>query len=138
MKGIPGGGVRLLRFSLVGAIGIVLQLALLGTLIAVKVNYLLATGLAVEAAIVHNFLWHQRFTWADRGSGWLEALRRLLRFHVSNGVISLVGNLLLMRLLVGWLGFSAVAANVLTIAVCALANFAASDRWVFVGAGCGG
>jgi len=46
-------------------------------------------------------------------------------------VISLVGNLLLMRLFVGWLDFPVLAANVLTIAVCALANFAVSDRWVF-------
>jgi putative flippase GtrA len=29
-------------------------------------DYLVATALAVEAAVVHNFLWHQRFTWIDR------------------------------------------------------------------------
>ena len=26
-------------------------------------NYLVATALAVEGAVVHNFLWHERFTW---------------------------------------------------------------------------
>jgi putative flippase GtrA len=98
--------------------------------------HLLATPLAVESAIVHNFLWHQSFTWRDRhdhcGSGWLK---RFLRFHLSNGLVSLVGNLLFMRLLVGALRVPVIAANVLAIALCFMANFIASDRWVFLSEG---
>ena len=34
------------------------------------VNYLMATLVAVEAAILSNFVWHYRWTWRDRsGSG---------------------------------------------------------------------
>ena len=29
-------------------------------------DYLFATAIAVEAAVVHNFVWHEQFTWADR------------------------------------------------------------------------
>ena len=131
-RGLPT--VRFLKFSLVGAIGIGVQLAVLAALTAKGVNYLLATALAVESAVLHNFLWHQRFTWAERAaSAKGNALPRLLRFHVSNGLISLLGNLLLMRLLAGWLGMPVMVANVLTIGVCSLANFVASDRWVFLG-----
>jgi dolichol-phosphate mannosyltransferase len=133
VSGISAGGLRLLKFSLVGGIGIAVQLAVLAALTAMRVNYLLATGLAVESAVLHNFLWHQRFTWADRANTPAEALRRLLLFHLTNGAISIVGNLLLIRLLVGWLGFPVLKANMATIALCAMANFAASDRWVFVG-----
>jgi putative flippase GtrA len=125
-------GVRLWKFSVVGAIGIGVQLAVLGALTTMRVNYLLATGLAVECAIVHNFVWHQRFTWVDRVNSAAEEMRRLLRFHVSNGLISLVGNVLLMRWLVGGLRLPILMANVLTISICALANFVVSDRWVFV------
>jgi putative flippase GtrA len=131
MNQISRGGSRLLKFGMVGAIGIAVQLAVLGGLTAMRVNYLVATALAVEAAVLHNFLWHQRFTWADRGAGGQYAVKRLLRFHVSNGAISLMGNLLLMRIFVGWLGAPVIIANIATIALCALANFAASDRWVF-------
>ena len=62
-------GRRWLKFNLVGAIGIVVQLAVLGILNGIlKLDYLPATALAVEAAVLHNFLWHERFTWADRAS----------------------------------------------------------------------
>jgi putative flippase GtrA len=120
---------RLFRFALVGAIGIGVQLGALATLIAMKMNYLLATTLAVEAAVLHNFLWHQRFTWADRAG---RCGRPLLRFHLSNGVISLAGNLVLMRLLVGWLHLPPLAANTAAISLCFVANYLASDRWVFL------
>jgi len=124
--------LRLLCFSLVGAVGVGVQLGVLATLIAMKMNYLLATGMAVEAAVLHNFLWHQRFTWRDRTGSRREAFDQLVRFHLSNGLISLVGNLLLMRLLAGWLGLPVLAANLATISLCFVANYVASDRWVFL------
>jgi len=125
--------LRLGRFSLVGVIGFGVQLALLSMLTGAGVNYLVATALAVESAILHNFFWHQRFTWADREPQLLfETLRRLLRFHLGNGAISLLGNLLLMRLLAGSLGWPVFAANLVTVMACSLANFLVSDEWVFV------
>jgi len=128
----PTRSLRLAKFSLVGEIGIGVQLAVLAVLTAMRMNYLLATALAVESAVLHNFLWHRRFTWVERtGQG---ALRSLLRFHLSNGLISLLGNLLLMKWLVGFLYFPVMIANLLTITICWLANFLASDRWVFRGA----
>lgn len=124
---------RFIKFSAVGVIGIGVQLAMLSSLTRCGVNYLLATALAVESAVLHNFCWHRHFTWEDRpGSGWRVAFARLLRFHVSNGAISLLGNLLMMRVLVGSVKLPAVFANLLSIAVCGSANFVAGDRWVFM------
>ena len=122
--------IRWLKFNFVGAIGIVVQLAMLALLAnLLHFPYLIATALAVETAILHNFVWHERFTWKDRsGSGWLM---RLVRFHAGNGVISLVGNLVLMRIFVGSLHLRVLIANAITIAVCSLANFAASEWFVF-------
>lgn len=128
----PSSASRLLKFSLVGAIGIGVQLTVLAAVSASKVNYLLATAAAVESAVIHNFLWHRRFTWADRTrSEPCDFLNSLVRFHLSNGLISIVGNLLLMRWLVGDLQLPRVRANLLTIAICYAANFLASDHWVF-------
>jgi dolichol-phosphate mannosyltransferase len=121
------------KFALVGAIGVAVQLAALEALTAIGIHYLWATGLAVEAAVLHNFMWHQRFTWSDRSaSRRAEAVVRLLRFHLSNGAISIVGSLLLMRWLVGQFGMGMLVANLLTIAACSAGNFLASDRWVFL------
>jgi putative flippase GtrA len=121
------------RFAMVGAFGIVVQLAALQSLVAIGCPYLWATGLAVEAAVLNNFFWHQRFTWNDRrGSCSAQTRLRILRFHLSNGAISILGSLLLMRWLVGQLGMRVLVANLLTIAACSVGNFLASDRWVFL------
>ncbi len=59
--------IRWCKFNLVGVIGILVQFAALFFLKSVMhCNYLAATALAVEAAVVHNFVWHERYTWADR------------------------------------------------------------------------
>lgn len=131
--------VRFLRFNGVGLLGFALQLGVLAVLMRLGVHYLAATALAVELAVLHNFAWHERWTWRDRTAGphgpstSLGAGRRsrLWRFHASNGLISLAGNLLLMRLLVGLLGLPAVPANLLSVLFCSVVNFTASDRFVF-------
>ncbi|RPI29358.1 MAG: GtrA family protein [Acidobacteria bacterium] len=121
---------RICRFNLVGAVGIVVQVTVLSALTwGLNVHYLAATFLAVEAAIIHNFLWHQAWTWKDREPGGF--IDRLWRFNLTTGLMSLVGNLLLMPLLVKGLGFALIPANLLAIAACAAANFLMADRLVF-------
>jgi len=63
----------------------------------------------------------------QRGS----TLNRLLRFHLSNGLVSLAGNLLLMRLLVSQAHLPVLAANGIAILCCSLANFFLSHHWIF-------
>ena len=125
---------RLFRFNLVGVAGFVLQIAILALLLRAGLHYLAATVLAVEAAILHNFAWHERWTWRDRPASGRTRLGRLGRFHLLNGAVSLGGNLILMRVLVGALGLPALLANLIAVLACSLANFAASDRAVFLGA----
>ena len=123
---------RAWRFYLVGALGIAVQLATLAALNHAGVEYVIATAVAVEAAVVHNFLWHERYTWRDRRSGGVRGeLLRLLKFNATTGVVSIGGNVIVMRLLVGEAGFPPVVANVATIASCSLLNFLVSDRAVF-------
>ena len=124
---------RWLRFNLVGAIGIGVQLCVLATLKAgLHLDYLHATALAVEAAVIHNFVWHERYTWADRPGG--KTLLRLARFNLTTGLLSILGNLLAMRILVGVVGLPYLPANGITITACSLMNFVVSDRLVFAGA----
>src|ERR1700722_2342987 len=128
---------RWVKFNLVGAIGIVVQFATLFFLKSVlHFDYLLATALAVEAAVIHNFIWHERYTWADRVET-LPSVRRSvvrwLRFNVSTGGVSILGNLALMKLLVGFGGMNYLVANGIAIVLCSLANFLVSEEWVFVG-----
>jgi putative flippase GtrA len=137
--------MRWCKFNFVGAIGIAVQFAALFLLKSVlHVQYLAATAIAVEIAVLHNFVWHERFTWADRvglkknfcgvnriAQPRRNPLRRLLRFHLANGAVSLLGNVALMKLTVGFGHVNYLVANAAAIALCSLANFIASERWVF-------
>ena len=124
--------VRLAKFCIAGGIGVGVQLVALALFSTMKLGYLRATGLAVECALLHNFLWHWHFTFVSQTpSGIRGFMLSLFRFHLSNGLISLFGNLLLMRLLAGSLGLPLLPANFASIAICFAANFLASDRWVF-------
>ncbi len=92
--------LRYWKFNLVGAMGMVVQLAALALINrCVPGHYLVATAAAIELALLHNFVWHLRFTWRDR-RGRSALLPQLVRFHLANGLVSMLGNLALMRILV--------------------------------------
>ena len=126
----PSRILRWLKFNAVGAGGIVVQLVVLTVAASVlKIDYLISTALAVEAAVIHNYFWHERFTWLDRPieSSWA----RFLKFNLSTGLFSIVGNMLLMRALVDGVHLNYVIANLITIATCSIVNFVVSDLFVF-------
>ena len=119
---------RFLRFNLVGFLGIFVQLTTLALLNrAIPAHYLLTSTLAVELTLLHNFTWHLHYTWPKTSS----PTTALLRFHLSNGLISVLGNLALMRLFVHSLHAPILLANTLTIALCGLANFLLAHNWAF-------
>ena len=124
---------RWCKFNLVGAIGIGVQFAALFLLKSVlQFDYLFATAIAVEAAVVHNFVWHEQFTWADRvEASWRRSLSRFLLFNMTTGAVSILGNLALMKVMVGFGGVNYLLANAIAIAMCSFANFLVSETWVF-------
>lgn len=82
------GGRRLVRFALVGLSGIVVNLGALQLFAgALGLPDAAASGLAIEASVVSNFLLHDAFTFPDRrggaGAGWVG---RLTRYHVVSAL----------------------------------------------------
>jgi putative flippase GtrA len=125
--------VRWLKFNVVGALGIVVQFSALFLLKRLlRFDYLFATAVAVEAAVMHNFVWHEQFTWADRVQvSSKSSSRRLLRFNLTTGLVSILGNLALMKVMVGFGGLNYLLANAVAIALCSVANFVVSEEWIF-------
>jgi len=122
---------RWLVFNFVGILGIAVQLGALHLLVSCM-HYIPATGLAVEAAVLHNFIWHERWTWADRRTpGLRNILRRLILFHLANGLVSIAGNLLLTTFFVEAFKWNYLSANMAAITICSLLNFWAGDQMVF-------
>lgn len=125
--------LRWIRFNLVGALGMALQLASLACFNRLSDGrYLFASAAAVELTLLHNFAWHLRYTWRDRErrSG---VLTQLIRFHLSNGLVSILGNLALMRVFIEQEHLPLLAANGLAILCCSIINFCLSNSWVFAG-----
>ena len=118
---------RWIKFNLVGAMGTVVQVLVLVVLkTGLHLHYLVATTLAVETTVVHNFLWHERFTWVDR-----TGAARFFKFNLTTGLFSIAGNLLLMKLLVGLGHVNYLLANGIAITGCSVVNFLVSDGFVF-------
>lgn len=121
---------RFAKFSAVGAGGVLVQTFTLAVLLRLGgMHYLTATALAVEASVLNNFVWHRRWTWADRPRS--RVVLTLLRFNATNGAVSLVGNLIVMFILVSAFKLNPYLANLITIMICSLINFALADRVVF-------
>lgn len=122
-----------MKFNLVGTMGMAIQVTLLRLFTAIMhLQYLWATAIAVECTVLHNFAWHERFTWADRPSRSQRALGGcLLHFNFTTGAVSICGNLLLMRFLVGVAHAPLLLANVASVATCSAVNYVINDRWVF-------
>ncbi len=123
---------RVSAFLVVGALGFVLQL---GTLFLLTTEwnwpYAAATLVAVEAAVLHNFAWHERWTWHDRCRSGAGLVGRLGRFHLGTGLTSLAGNLVVTAVMVELLHVPPLLANACAVGATSVANFLVADRWVF-------
>jgi putative flippase GtrA len=122
--------IRWFKFNAVGLGGVVVQLSALALLTAVfRAPYLFATALAVEMALLHNFVWHEFWTWRGLAieSRWL----RLLRFHLASGFVSIGANTLFTWWFTQHFGLPLLPANLAAIASTSLLNFAVATLWVF-------
>lgn len=120
-------------FNAVGLAGVGVQL---GSLVALTewlgLHVLISTGIAIEAAIVHNFVWHTCWTWRDRSDRDVRGIwTRFGQFNLLNGTVSIGGQLLFTSIYAGVLGLHYAAANLLAIATGSLVNFVVNDRVVF-------
>jgi putative flippase GtrA len=119
------------KFNLVGVMGMVAQLGSLAVLNRiVPGHYLAASAVALELTLLHNFVWHVHYTWRERRET-ATLLGQCARFHLSNGMVSLVGNLALMKVLVAGALLPVLAANGIAILCCSLVNFSLGETWMF-------
>jgi putative flippase GtrA len=115
---------RWLTFNGVGVMGVVVQLGILALLVhGFGVHYLAATLIAVESAVLHNFCWHQRWTWRDRPAASAA--------ETAGRMVSIAGNLAIMAVLCAILRMDPLVANVIAIVSCSIVNFIASEVLVF-------
>lgn len=119
----------LAKFALVGASGAVVNSAVLYALHEWShLPLLVASVLAVEAAVISNYLLNDRWTFAARN----RSLRRFARFNLSS-LGGLAVNVLAVSVLSRF-GLHFLLANLIGIAAGFAANFALSSTWVWAAA----
>jgi putative flippase GtrA len=123
--------IRWGKFNLVGAVGMVVQLAALALFNRwFAGHYLVASAAALELTLLHNFVAHLHYTWRDRRDN-SALLAQLMCFHLSNGLVSMLGNLALMRLLVDEAHIPLLVSNSIAILCCSIVNFCLGNHWAF-------
>ncbi|MFE5188534.1 GtrA family protein [Streptomyces sp. NPDC056628] len=117
---------RVLRFAVVGGAGTVVNTAALYVLHRLlSVPLVVASAVAVELAVAHNYVLNDRWTFAVRA----PSLRRFGKFNMSM-LAGLAANVLVVWTLVH-VGVHLLVANLLAIAAAFSVNYASSVQWVW-------
>jgi len=122
------------RFAAVGALGTLVNLGVMALLVhgVFDISYLLASFIAAEVSILHNFVLQERFVFqTGRGSS-KSRWTRLVQHLLFNNAESLL-RMPLLVLLVDTAQMWAVPAQALTLAVSFLARFLFASRVVYRG-----
>jgi dolichol-phosphate mannosyltransferase len=122
-------GVRFVKFGLVGASGLAVNMLVLAALTAgAHVFYLASAFFATEASIGWNFVLSEAWVFRKRGRG--GQLGRLASFAVlNNAAFALSGPLL--WLLVSGLGVNYLLGNLLSITALMFVRFLVSDKLIW-------
>jgi len=123
---------RPLAFLAVASGGFLIQTTIVALLTqGSRVSAEAATAIGVELAVLHNFLWHERWTWGDRRDSARWQWRRFGAYQLATGATSLAGNVICVAIGVRAFAIDATVANVLAVALMSVANYLIADRWVF-------
>jgi dolichol-phosphate mannosyltransferase len=124
----PHNWVQLVQFSLVGASGYVINLAVYASLLeGAGVHYRGAAVLAFCVAVTNNFIWNRHWTFkATAGHAGFQAARFLI---VS--LVALVFNLIVLELLVSVGGFPKIPAQAVAVLAATPLNFVGNKLWSF-------
>jgi putative flippase GtrA len=124
----PHNWMQLVKFSVIGATGYVINLAAFSVLVeGGDVHYRTAAVLAFCVAVTNNFLWNRHWTFrATDGHAGFQAARFLV---VS--LFALAFNLIVLELLVSVAGVPKIPAQAIAVLAATPLNFVGNKLWSF-------
>jgi len=132
-----GEASRFLKFCLVGASGVVVNLGLLWILTEVAgLFYLVSAAFSIEISILSNFALNELWTFRDRVGSTKGILKRAAKFNLIC-VGGLVINLVILAALTELLGVYYMISALFGIAAATLWNYVISAMWAWRYAGAG-
>jgi len=132
-----GEASRFLKFCLVGASGVVVNLGLLWVLTeAVGLFYLVSAAFSIETSILSNFALNELWTFKDRARSTKGILKRAAKFNlICVGGLGI--NLVVLAALTELLGTHYMISALFGIAAATLWNYVMSAMWTWRYAGAG-
>ncbi len=128
---------RLMKFCLVGASGVVVNLGLLWILTEfVGLFYLVSAAVSVEVSILSNFALNELWTFRDRARSAKGALKRVAKFNLIC-VGGLMINLVILGAMTELFGVYYMISALFGIAAAVLWNYVMSTMWAWKYAGAG-
>jgi len=122
---------RFWKFVTVGAVGVILNLAVLYALTELGVFYLLSGAIAIEAGLLSNFFLNRSWTFRDRvTSGLRYTLTALYRDHAVR-LVGIALNLLILWLLTSLFGLYYLTSQLIGIGVAMLWNYSGNQWWIW-------
>ncbi len=120
------------RFAAVGLLGSLVNLAVMAVMVhgLFDLSYVVASVVAAEVSILHNYLLHERFVFRDRRDErrkWVVRLGQQLLFNNAEALMRLP----FLILLVEALAFNSVLAQAVTLVLSFLARFLFTTRVVY-------
>ena len=124
----PANWVQLMKFSMVGATGYVVNLSVFTALVKLGgIHYIPAAILAFCVAVTNNFLLNRHWTFrAGDGHAGFQAARFL-----TVSLIALGFNLIVLEVLVSVAGFEKIGAQAIAILAATPLNFVGNKLWSF-------
>jgi dolichol-phosphate mannosyltransferase len=92
-----------------------------------------ASMMAIEIAIIHNFIWYRNWAWADRReqSARLPFFRQLLLYNVATGAVDLLVNVSILWLLYRFFGVYYLVANIIGMILGPFIKFWLNEKIIF-------
>ncbi len=124
---------RFIKFGIVGVSGIFVNQMLLFLLSEyIKLDYRLSSIVAIECAIINNFIFNSIWTWKDRYVATFRTyLSRLFKFNISSGLTSFIFNWTVLVVLTEFIQMNYLYANLIGIALASIVNFIINNFWTF-------
>jgi len=127
---LDGSAGRFTRYSLVGATGLGVNMAVFALLVSVLgIHYLVAAVLATQLSTAWNFVGTDRWVYPSN-PGKRSARMRAARFFLMNNATLLLRGPILV-LLVTLVSLNALAANAISLIALGMMRFAVSDVWIW-------
>lgn len=121
---------RILKFSVVGVSGVLVNMGILFILTEYfHILYLISSIIAIEMSIISNFLLNDIWTWRDRTKK--KFIYRFVQYHISVGITAVLVNWGILFILTEVFDVYYLISNLIGIGVGTLSNYIINDLWTF-------